>query len=404
MTLPTDRIKEIEAHVRDAYMGYYRHFHQNPEPSYQEERTAAFVADRLRELPLENIKTGVGGHGVTAVLKGAHPGPVVAIRADMDALNVAEDTGLPFASRVPGVMHACGHDAHTAMLLGVAHVLCEMRESLHGSVKFVFQPSEEMTPRGGSLGMIEDGALEDPHVDAILAMHVWPTFETGMIGTQDGIVSAASDHLTIHVTGKSAHASMPNDGIDAVVAGSAIVGALQPIVSRNVDPKKAAVITIGLFNGGSRYNVIPEAATLEGTVRTFDPAVTERMKPWIERAAVNTAAAYGAKATVDYESGYPSVRNDPKVAGLAREAVVEMFGESALLPVQDVPAIGEDFAFFAQRVPASFAWLGCRKRGVPAAEAPPLHNSKFVPDPDSLAVGVQYMAAAALKVGMELKA
>lgn len=393
-----ETIKQLEAKYRPVYMEYYQHFHKNPEPSYQEKETAAFVAEKLREMPLDEIKTGVGGNGVVAVLKGGKPGPVIALRADMDALNITEATGVPFASCREGVMHACGHDSHTAMLLGVCHVLCDMKDDLAGTVKFVFQPSEEMTPRGGSLGMIEDGVLENPHVDAMIGMHVWPTFVTGMIGAQDGVVSASSDHLTIKVTGKAAHASMPNDGVDAIVASSAMIGAFQSIIARNVDPKETAVITIGTIQGGTRYNVIPEEVRMEGTVRTFNSDVTDRMPGWIERAVKNTAAAYGASAEVDYESGYPSVYNDPSVAKICREAISDVVGPEGLLPPQGVPASGEDFSFFAKKVPAAFAWLGCRPAGVSEEDMPPLHNAKFLPDPKALEIGVRYAATAAVKL------
>lgn len=391
-------IAQLESEFRGTYMEYYYHLHKNPEPSYQEEKTAGFVADKLRALPLDEIKTGVGGHGVTALLRGRAPGPVIALRADMDALNVTENTGADFASVNQGVMHACGHDAHTAMLLGAAHTLCSMKDRLAGTIKFIFQPSEEMTPRGGALGMIEDGALENPKVDAIIGIHVWPTYQTGEIGAQDGVVSAASDHLKIKITGKSAHASMPHEGTDAIVAAAATVAALQNIISRRVDPRETAVITIGTIAGGTRYNVIPEEAFLEGTVRTFAPSVTKMMPEWISEAAINAARSCGAEAKTDYESGYPSVVNDPTVSSICREAIVDTVGEQGLLPVQGVPASGEDFSFFARRVPASFAWLGCRPAGVALEDMPPLHNARFLPDPNALPLGVRYLSAAAIRL------
>lgn len=393
-----EAIARHEAEFRDTYMEYYRHLHKNPEPSYHEEKTARFAADKLRALPLEDIKTGVGGHGVTALLRGRAPGPVIALRADMDALNVTENTGADFASLNPGVMHACGHDAHAAMLLGAALTLCSVRERLAGTIKFIFQPSEEMTPRGGALGMIEDGALENPKVDAIIGIHVWPAYKTGEIGAQDGVVSAASDHLKIKITGKSAHASMPHEGTDAIVAAAATVTALQNIISRRVDPRDTAVITIGTISGGTRYNVIAEEAFLEGTVRTFAPAVTKMMPEWISAAAVNAARSCGAGAEVDYESGYPSVVNDPAVSKICRKAIVDIVGERGLLPIQGVPASGEDFSFFARNVPASFAWLGCRPDGVAPEDMPPLHNAKFLPDPKALPLGVRYLSAAAIRL------
>jgi amidohydrolase len=384
-------------------MEYYYHLHRNPELSYQETETAAFVAERLKTFVPDGIRTGVGGNGVVAVLKGGKPGPVIAMRADMDALSIDEATGADFKSTKPGVMHACGHDAHTAMLMGVARVLRDMKDDLPGTVKFVFQPSEEMTPRGGALGMIEDGALENPRVDAMIGMHVWPMFETGKIGTQDGVVSAASDHLKVRIVGKSAHASMPHEGVDAIVASAAVIGAFQTIISREIDPKETAVVTIGTIRGGERYNIIPEVVDLDGTVRTFNNDVTIRMPGLIERAAKNTAAAYGCAAEIDYQSGYPSVVNAPSVARVCRDAIAETLGENGLLPPQGVPASGEDFSFFAKAVPAAFTWLGCRPRGTAEADAPPLHSAKFLPDPEALHIGVRYAAYAAFKLLSEFK-
>lgn len=398
-----EKVEQLEKQFRETYMEYYYHFHKNPELSYQEKETARYVAERLSALPLDEVKTGVGGHGVVALLRGGKPGPVVALRADMDALSIQEATGAPFRSARPGVMHACGHDAHTAMLLGAAHLFCAVKEELAGTLKFIFQPSEEMTPRGGALGMIEEGVLENPRVDAIIGLHVWPSYRTGEIGAQDGVVSAASDHLKIKITGKSAHASMPHEGLDAIVAASAVVTSLQSIISRGVDPREAAVITIGTIQGGSRYNVIAEEVFLEGTVRSFNPAVTEMMPKRIERTALGAAGALGAAAEVDYESGYPSIVNDPAVSKICRGAIIEVAGEKGLLPVQGVPASGEDFSFFARAVPASFAWLGCRPENVGPADMPPLHNAAFLPDPEALPLGVRYLAAAALKLLAEWK-
>lgn len=390
------RVEALERKFREVYFEYYRHFHENPEPSYQEKETASYIHRKLKPLPFEEIKTGVGGCGVTALLRGEKPGPVIALRADMDALNVTEATGAPFASKNPGIMHACGHDAHMAMLLGAAHVLCEMKPELAGTVKFIFQPSEEMTPRGGAPGMIEEGVLENPRVDAILAMHVWPDYQTGEIGAQDGVVSAASDRLKIKITGKSAHASMPHQGIDAIVAAAGVISSLQSVISRSVDPREAAVVTIGLIRGGARYNVVAEEVLLDGTVRTFNPEVTKKMPGLIERTAAGAASAFGAAAAVKYESGYPSVLNAPQVSAICREAIIDVAGEKGLLPVQKVPAAGEDFSFFAREVPAAFAWLGCRPEGVAPEEMPPLHNDKFLPDPNALPLGVRYVTTAAL--------
>lgn len=394
-----NRIKELEKQFRDVYMECYYHIHQNPEVGDQEAETSAYVLQKLREMGVEDIRTNVGGgYGITALIRGGKPGPVVGIRADMDALEVTEKTDCPFASKNSGVMHACGHDAHTAMQLGAARVLCGIKDELPGTVKLIFQPAEEKSPHGGARFMIEGGALEDPVVDAMLGLHVRPHFTTGQFAIQDGILSACSDRLKIKVIGKSAHAAMPHFGTDAIVAAGAVIGGLQSIISRNVNPDDAAVITLGLINGGARYNVIPDEVVLEGTVRTFNPAVTQSMPKLISRVAQGTAAAYGASAEVSYTSGYPSMENDPEVTDICRDALVDLLGKEALLPRQGRDPGGEDFAFFSLKVPSSYAFLGCRPPGVALQDQAPLHSSKFLPDPKALPLGVQYLATAAFKV------
>lgn len=393
-----EQIRQLEMKYRDKVMEFYRHIHSHPELSYQEEQTAAYVYSVLKDLPLDEIHRNVGGHGVTALLKGIRPGPCVGVRADMDALSITENTGCPFASQNPGVMHACGHDSHTSILLGVVHVLCQLKDQIRGSVKFIFQPSEEMTPTGGAPGMIRDGVLENPRVDAIIGLHVWPTLATGTIGLQAGAVSAASDHLRATIRGKASHGSMPDMGIDAIVAASAVVLSLQPIISRNLCPRNTAVITIGTIKGGDRYNIIPDRVDLDGTVRSFDENDHKKLPQWIKRAIDNTAAAYGCTAEINYQVGYPSTMNHPKIVEIGRGVIRDVLGEAGVLPDLPVPATGEDFSFYTLKVPAAFAWLGCRPDGVTPENMPALHNDKFLPDPKCFPYGVQYLAAMALKL------
>lgn len=390
------KIAKLEEKYREKYMEYYKHLHLHPEISYKEKETSEFVYSILKGLPFDEIRTNVGGYGVTALLKGTSDKPCVAMRADMDALSITENTGCPFSSQNPGVMHACGHDSHTAMLLAVAHVLCEMKEDIHGSVKFIFQPSEEMTPTGGAPGMIRDGALENPKVDAIIALHVWPTLPTGVIGLQAGAVSAASDHLRATIKGHASHGSMPDLGTDAIVGASAVVMALQPIISRNICPRNTAVITIGTIKGGDRYNIIPDRVDLDGTVRSFDERDHKKLPKLIERAIVNTAAAYGCTSEINYQVGYPSTINNPQIVDIGREVIKDVLGESGLSPILPAPPIGEDFAFYTLKVPAAFAWLGCRPDTVKAEDMPALHSDKFIPDPKALPIGVRYTASMAL--------
>ena len=393
-----EQIRQLEMKYRDKVMEFYRHIHSHPELSYQEEQTAAYVYSVLKDLPLDEIHRNVGGHGVTALLKGIRPGPCVGVRADMDALSITENTGCPFASQNPGVMHACGHDSHTSILLGAVHVLCQLKDQIRGSVKFIFQPSEEMTPTGGAPGMIRDGVLENPRVDAIIGLHVWPTLATGTIGLQAGAVSAASDHLRATIRGKASHGSMPDMGIDAIVAASAVVLSLQPIISRNLCPRNTAVITIGTIKGGDRYNIIPDRVDLDGTVRSFDENDHKKLPQWIKRAIDNTAAAYGCTAEINYQVGYPSTMNHPKIVEIGRGVIRDVLGEAGVLPDLPVPATGEDFSFYTLKVPAAFAWLGCRPDGVTPENMPALHNDKFLPDPKCFPYGVQYLSAMALKL------
>ena len=297
----------------------------------------------------------------------------------MDALPLNEETGLDYASKTPGVMHACGHDTHTAMLLGAACALSEMRGEIRGNVKFIFQPSEELNPVGGAPGMIRDGVLESPNVDGIFALHVWPIYETGKIAVRSGACMAASDRIYITIHGKTAHGSRPDQGNDAIVSAAHVITGLQAIISRSVSPLDSAVLTIGTINGGYRYNVIPDTVKLEGTVRTLNPETQSRMPELITRTAKGIAESLGSSCDFEYVKGYPPLVNDAKMAGIAAESVRKIYPDSVI--VADEPDLAaEDFAFFARERPAFMAWLGCRPSSVNVNDAPKLHNTKFAPD------------------------
>ena len=288
-------MKDIKAVINSYYdriVSYRRHLHQNPERSHDEKETAAFIANTLKEMGLEP-KTGIGGYGVTAVINGAAPGKCVGLRADFDALPVNELTGLPFASKNEGVSHACGHDVHTAMLLGAAHVLMELKDEFSGCVKLVFQPAEEDVLNCGAAPMIADGVLEDPKVDAMIGQHVWPQYETGCAAIRNGAMMASSDRFHITIKGKGSHGSAPEDGIDAIVIAAQVITALQTIVSRKVSPRDAAVVTIGTIHGGDRYNVIANQVKLEGTCRNLNPEVRNKMTERITQIAEVVASAMG---------------------------------------------------------------------------------------------------------------
>lgn len=396
-----EQVSSLEERFRSTYLSYWKDIHTYPELSDQEFRTAEKIATVLRSLGLE-VRTGVGTTGVVGLLRGSQNGPTIGLRADMDALSIEEKTGVPFASKNPGIMHACGHDSHTAMLLGAAHILSELKGSIKGFIKFIFQPAEENSPTGGAPGMIRDGVLENPAIDYMIGIHVWPTLKTGTIGVREGAMSAASDRLHITIKGRSAHASTPQRGIDAIVASAQVINALQSIISRNVSPLDQAVITIGTIQGGSRYNIIPEEVFLDGTVRTFDPGTRGKMPEWITRAAKGTAEALGAEAIVDYKFGYPSLMNNVELVNKAKEVIREIVGKRGLIDIKMPDLGGEDFAFFSEKVPAVFAWIGCCPREEACEKYPMLHNNRFIPDESALPYGVKYLVLSTLKL-MEME-
>ena len=390
--------REVRRHL-DRVVEWRRAIHRRPELSRCEERTAELVAGVLEGLGLE-VRRSVGGHGVLGLLRGtgggADMGPTVGLRADMDALPMQEETGLPYASEVPGVMHACGHDTHTAMLLGTACVLAGMRDALPGNVKFIFQPAEELNPIGGAPGMIADGALEDPRVDGLFGLHVWPAYETGKVVLRSGPQMGASDRVYLTVEGRAAHGSAPDQGVDAIMIAGQVLCGLQSIVSRSVSPLDAAVVTIGTIKGGWRYNVIPDRVEMEGTVRTLREEVQAAMPDLIERAAGGIARSLRGSCEVRYVKGYPPLVNDPEMCDLAAKAVREVMGAEHLV-VAERPELGaEDFAFFARERPAAFAWLGCRPAGAGPEETGVLHSTRFCPDEGCFPFGMRFLASCAV--------
>lgn len=373
------------------------HIHQNPELSNREFKTAALVAEHLTALGFD-IQTDVAHTGVVGVLKGGLPGPVVAIRADMDALPVTEETILPFRSTVRttylgqevGVMHACGHDVHTAVQLGVASVLAEMKDELPGTVKFIFQPAEEGAPpgeEGGADLMVREKVLEDPAPEAIFGLHALPSLEVGTVGYTIGPAFAAVDHFTIKVRGKQAHGARPEEGIDPVVMASEIVFALQTIRSRTLSPLEPSVVTVGIFRGGERFNIIPREVHLEGTVRTYNPEVRDTVERRMNAILEGITGAYGGSFELDYDRGTPSVINDP---ALSREMAGYLTGAPGIEQVLELPPTmgGEDFAYFANEIPGFFYRLGTTRPGQPSGG---LHTPTMTADSESVAVGMRVM-------------
>ncbi|AOZ91548.1 M20 family metallopeptidase [Paenibacillus crassostreae] len=331
-----------------------RHLHQHPELSYQEENTALFVATKLRELGLQVQTKFGGGYGVVATLHGALPGKTIALRADMDALPIEDEKDCKYRSEVKGVMHACGHDGHTSMLLGVASYFTQLQSQLRGNIVFIFQPAEEVCP-GGAQGMIQSGVLNG--VDAIYGIHLWTPLPVGTVGTAGGPFMAAADEFFIDMIGKGGHGGIPHVTIDSIVAGSAVVMQLQSIVSRSVDPLQPAVVTIGTIEGGFAQNVIAEKCRITGTVRTFDIDTRLMIRDRIESMVSLTAQSYGAKSIVDYVMGYPPLVNDQEEVERFFRVAEKNFKSDRVLLVPKL-MIAEDFAYYVQEIPGCFMLVG----------------------------------------------
>ncbi len=385
--------------IEQEIVAWRRHIHAHPELGYEEVETAAFVAALLRSFGLE-VMEGVGGStGVVGILRGEGEeegegeGACVALRADMDALPVTEETGLAFASRHLGKMHACGHDGHTAMLLGAAKVLSLHRRSFAGTVKFFFQPAEECAPRGGALDMIDAAVMDNPKVNYVFALHLWRELPLGKVGVKAGPLMSASDRVRIRVQGNGGHGAAPHQAIDAVVVASHIVTALQAIASRQVDPLEPFVLTIGSFHAGQRYNVIAPYAELDGTVRTQSEALRGTIPNRITAIAQAVATGFGAEAQVNYEYGYPTLINQPHAVEAVSNAVTEVLGEQALVELTKPSMGGEDFAYFLNHAKGAMFWLGCRG---PLSSDAPIHNGKFDFDEGALAVGTSVLVQTTL--------
>ena len=399
------------AAVESRMIGWRRDIHQHPELSSQETRTAALVADHLRKLGLD-VKTGVGGTGVVGLLKGGQPGGVVALRADMDALPVKELVDLPYASKAKGmhmgrevdVMHACGHDGHTAILMATAEVLAGMKDQIHGSVKFIFQPAEEGPSEAahgkdhaiGALAMVDAGVMDNPKVDAVFGLHLIPAIPVGTIGYRPGAILASGDSFTMKVTGRQTHGGFPWNGIDPIVSTAQIVMGLQTIVSRQLNlAKEAAVISIGSIHGGNRENIIPESVELLGTVRTFDDDMREDTQKRMKITAESIAQASGAKADLQFlKPGYSATVNDDKLTARMLPTMQQASGGKAVLTPK--LSASEDFSEFQKKVPGIFFFLGSTSLKNDPRTAAPNHSPKFEIDEAALALGARTMTAMAL--------
>lgn len=389
-------------------IGWRRDFHQHPELGNQETRTAAKVAEHLRGLGLE-VRTGIGVTGVTGLLRGARPGPRIAIRADMDALPVTEAVDLPFASSVKttyrgeavGVMHACGHDAHVAILMGVAEELAARRDSLAGEVMFVFQPAEEGPPEIGQVvgakRMLDEGVFDGFEPSAVLGLHVWSALRAGEVGARSGSILASADEWSITVRGRQTHGSRPWAGVDPLVVAAQILLGAQNITARQVDTVNSPVVlTAGVLRGGVRFNIIPDEALMVGTLRTFDAPVREEVIARLRRTAGHFAAASDATAELVVANNAPATHNDPALYGRLLPALQAEIGSERTIEVPRY-TVAEDFSQFANRVPGFYFFVGATPVDQDPATAPANHSPQFFLDESALAVGRRAMLAVALR-------
>jgi amidohydrolase len=386
----SQEINELADGLTEELVALRRDFHQHPELSHQEERTARVVAAYLENLGLE-VQTGLAGHGVAGTLLGARPGRVVAFRADMDALPITETVAVPWRSRVEGVMHACGHDFHLSLALGTARLLTLLKDRLAGACRFIFQPAEESPSLGGETGakgMVAAGVLDHPPVEAILGLHVAPTLEVGHIRYGRDVVMAGSDHLTITVIGKSAHGATPHRGLDPILVSAQALTQVKAFLSQEVDSRHPVVFTFGRIAGGNRFNILADQVTLEGSLRYLQDSVRRQVITGLKRHLAGLAKATGAKIELTHKTIYPILRNDPGLADRAAKLLGRLLGAKSLQVHH--PAMGsEDFSYFAAKVPAFYFFLGVR---TPGARGQALHSPEFNPDEKALPFGLKAVA------------
>ncbi len=383
-------IKRAIAERHSSLIELRRDLHQYPELAMEETRTAGIIAERLSASGLE-VRTGIGKTGVVGVLRGGQPGKTLAIRADIDGLPVLEENDLPFKSKVPGKMHACGHDGHVAIGLTVADILAQQREQLRGNISFLFQPAEERI--GGAQPMIDDGALKNPDVDAVIALHLWNNMPAGLVSVRPGPTFASADAFTIHIRGSGGHGAMPHQTVDPILAGSEIVVALQSLVSRELSPFNPGVVTIGSFHGGTAMNIIPDEVILQGTFRAFAHTDRNHLAARIQELAQHVATGLRATATVEIESGCPPCVSDAGMARLVQRAAAEAVGEQNVRDDQ-LTTGADDMALFLDAIPGCYFLVGTQNKAT-GCDAPH-HSARFKIDEAGLPVGVEVMVRAAL--------
>jgi len=374
-----DFTKLVREH-KDLITKLRRDLHLIPEPAYTEKKTAAYVADYLGRQGFE-VQTGIAQTGVVGLMKLTRPGKTLMIRSDMDALPVTEATGLPFASTHEGAMHACGHDGHMSMVLGAATILNKVKDKLNGNIKFLFQPAEEGP--GGAKPMIEAGVMENPHVDFSVGCHVWPAIPEGSIGVKAGYLMAAMDRFEIRIIGKGGHGAMPHLCVDALEVGTQVVNALQRIASRQMNPLSPTVVTVGSFQAGTTFNVIPGEAEMCGTTRTFDRDIWKSWPERVEKIVRGVCGSMGADYELKYTQGYPPLLNDESMAEVVRKCAADVVGEERVIEPEQTMG-GEDMAFYLEKSKGCFFFLGVGREG-----CAPLHNPEFDLNEDVLLTGVE---------------
>ncbi|MCK9918169.1 amidohydrolase, partial [Microbacteriaceae bacterium K1510] len=360
------------------------------ELSFHEEKTPAKIADILRELNLDEVRTGVGGRGVVGQLRGGKPGATVALRADFDALPIEDLKEVPYKSKVPGVMHACGHDAHTSELLGLAAVLAKHREQIEGNVRFIFQHAEETLP-GGAIQMAEDGALDG--VDAIFGVHLWSMLPVGKVWYSDGPIMANADDFVVEIKGTGGHGAVPQEAVDSIVIGSQVVSSLQTIASRNISPLESVVVTVGTFQAGDNFNIIADSCRMTGTVRSFLPEVRDKAEQRLKEIVEGVAATMGASGSVSYRRGYPAVVNTEAETEIARRAAVEVVGLAQVEKMKPL-MIGEDFSYYLERVPGAYIMVGAGNPELGASF--PHHHPRFDVDERAMLIAAEVLGRTAL--------
>ena len=382
-----NKVEELVDKYLDEVISIRRYLHQNPELSLKEFNTAEFIVKELNKIGLD-AQRGRENNGVVSNLNLGKGKKTLMLRADMDALPIQEETNFEFKSKNPGVMHACGHDVHTSILLGVSKVLNEIKDEINGNVKFVFQPAEENNPTGGAPLMIKEGVLENPHVDNAVALHVWD-YPIGTIALKPNAMMSESNRIFITIKGQASHASKPHEGHDAIVCAAYLITQLQTIVSRAIDPSDVVVLTLSKINGGVRYNVLPGEVSIEGRVRCSSVEACEILPDKIEEFVKDVCKIHGCDYEYKFNHGYPVTMNDPKLTKLVKKSIINSMGEDSLIEMDNPDTGGGDFSFFAKEVPSCFMFLGCKSEK--NEDTCILHNSKFNCDEECIKIGIKTM-------------